>query len=104
MAFRVGAYATVWETKDTQYKYREGRITTSRKIQTGWIDDFSGWVRFVGQANEKSKSLTRQDRIKILECEACQIYNKETKKTFNSYTIFDFEACKNKEVSNVANS
>lgn len=54
MAFRNGAAASVWEIIPAESgNYADVRITTSHKRQDtgGYEQDFTGKVRFIGQAN-----------------------------------------------------
>ncbi len=53
--------------------------------------DFSGFCTFIGKAHEMAKSLHPKDRIKILECDVGTTYDKEKKKEYTNYKVFDFE-------------
>ena len=95
MGFRVGTYATVWQTKETKSdKVTRAQISTNRKNrQTDeWERDFSHWVKFIGSANDKVAALGERARIKILECEVLAEYNKEKETTFYDFVIYDFES------------
>ena len=95
-------YAKVWkiyppEKKDQ--KYTKVQLSTSRKQKDGsYNTDFSGYVRLVGQAFEKSKELEAQDSIKILKCGVTTSYDKANNKNYETFVVFDFEfANKNKQ-------
>lgn len=66
MAFQTNSFAKVWEVKP-QEKYTDIRISTSRKRQdTGQYEsDFAGFVRLIGEAHNKAKSLQVGDRIRL---------------------------------------
>lgn len=93
MGFRKDAYCTVWEVKQGSGNFSDARISTSKKNkQTGEYEtDFSGFVRFIGSAHQKSSSLKEKDRIKLGDCEVTNRYDKEKKVTYTSFAIFDFE-------------
>lgn len=58
MGFRNGCYASVWEIKGSESgKYTDVKISITKKRQdTGeYVQDFSGTVRFIGNANETIK-------------------------------------------------
>ena len=93
MAFKNGAYATVWETRATKGPSRFVRISTSYKSKTDgkYVDDFSGWVFFSGAAAGRAEQLKEKDRIKLLECSVNSQYNREKKETSYSFYVWDFE-------------
>ena len=84
MGFRKDAYCTVWEVKQGSGNFSDARISTSKKNkQTGEYEtDFSGFVRFIGSAHQKSSSLKEKDRIKLGDCEVTNRYDKEKKVTY----------------------
>lgn len=86
-------YATVWETRPGKGNYTEGRISINRKVKEtdSFETDFSGFVRFCGNANAKSSSLTPKSRIKITSGEVTNSYNKEKKTEYWNVAVFDFE-------------
>lgn len=60
MGFRNGAYATVWGVEPGKTdRYQQVRLSTSRKNKkTGQFEqDFSGFCRFIGNANEAANKL-----------------------------------------------
>lgn len=93
MGFRNDSYATVWEVKTKAEKYTDAKISISKKNkQSGQYEtDFSGIVRFIGEAHKKASEFVERSKIKILNCETTNNYNKETKVTFWRCIIWDFE-------------
>lgn len=93
MGFRNGAYAKVWEVKNGTGNYTDVRLSTSKKSkQSGeYEQDFSGYVRFIGQAHEDASKLKEGDRIKLGECEVTNSYKKENRTTYTNYAVFSFE-------------
>lgn len=92
MGFKNNAYATLWSHKDGRGNYHDGRITTSKKVKGEYIDDFNGYVRFIGDAKTKAEELSDdRHRIKILSCETTNRYDKEKEKEYTTFAIFDFE-------------
>lgn len=106
MGFANGRYATAWTDRNTNKvlnifeKYAEVQLTTSKKKQDGTYDtDFSGRCRFVGKSFEKIRriDLREKDRLKLLEVETTNRYDKEKKTTYNSYIVWDFETVENRQ-------
>lgn len=93
MGFRNGAYATVWEVKEGKGNYLDVRLSTSKKNKTTeqYETDFSGFVRFIGDAAKDGTKLKEKDRIKIRECEVTNHYDKEKKVTYTNFAVFSFE-------------
>lgn len=93
MAFRNGAYATVWEVREGKGKYSDVRISTSRKNQQSgeYETDFSGFARFIGDANIGASGLKEKDRIRLGDVSVTNNYNKEKKVTYTNYQVFSFE-------------
>jgi len=91
MAFRNGAYAKIQEILDTKDKYKDVRITTSRKNKiTGKYEyDFSSKVRLIGEAN--LIPILKEDTIKVIDCEISNKYDKEKKITYWNPIIWNFE-------------
>ena len=91
MGFRNGAYATVWETKPGNGNWTDARISISKKNKNGEYEtDFSGFVRFIGQAHSDAAYLKERARIKIGECDVTSRYDKEKKVTYTNFAIFSF--------------
>ena len=94
MGFRTGAIATVWEVNQKRNTVTEVRISISRKKKdgTGWEQDFSGYVAFVGTAAaSKAAKLHEKDRIRLGDVDVTTTYNKEKKITYTNYACFSFE-------------
>ena len=92
MAFRSGAYATVWEVRAGKGKYSDVRLSTSRKNQSGEYEtDFSGFVRFIGEAHEKAGALKEKDRIKLGDVSVTNTYSKEKQTTYTNFQVYSFE-------------
>ena len=92
MGFRNGAYATVWETKPGNGNWTDVRLSISRKNRDGEYEtDFSGFVRFIGDAHTGAAYLGEKSRIKIGECDVTNRYDKEKKVEYVNYKVFGFE-------------
>lgn len=92
MGFRNGAYATVWETKPGNGNWTDVRLSISRKNRDGEYEtDFSGFVRFIGDAHTGAAYLGEKSRIKIGECDVTNRYDKEKKVTYTNFAVFSFE-------------
>lgn len=82
----------MWEHKAGKGNYHEGRISTRKKYNGEYETDFSGFVRFIGDAKEKVEKLSNEKhKIKILSCEVTNRYDKESGKEYFTFAIFDFE-------------
>lgn len=92
MAFRNNSFATVWEVKPSAH-YTDVRLSTSRKNkQTGEYEtDFSGFVRFIGDAHRMAAGLKQRDRIKLDEVACTNQYVKEKNTTYHNFQCFAFE-------------
>lgn len=92
MGFRNGAYATVWETKPGNGNWTDVRLSISRKNRDGEYEtDFSGFIRFIGDAHTGASYLGEKSRIKIGECDVTNRYDKEKKVTYTNFAVFSFE-------------
>ena len=93
MAFRTGAYATIWEVKPVTGNFTDVRLSTSKKNkQTDQYEtDFSGFVRLIGTAHQMASSLGEKSKIKIGDCEVSNHYDKDKKVTYTNFAIFSFE-------------
>lgn len=93
MGFRNGAYGKVWQVKAGTGNFTDVRISISKKNRTTneYEQDFSGFVRFIGDAHKAAGSLKEGDRIKIRECEVTNSYNKEKNTTYTNFAVFSFE-------------
>jgi hypothetical protein len=106
MGFKNNCYATCWTDKQTEKvlnifeRHAEVQITTSKKKQDGTYEtDFSGRVRFVGKSFEKIRrvDLREKDRLKFLEVEACNRYDKEKKRSYDTFIVWDFETVESRQ-------
>lgn len=89
-------YAKVWKIypkNEKDQKYTCVQLSTSRKQKDGsYKTDYSGYVRMVGDAEEKAKELEAQDRIKLLKVGVTNFYNHELKKkSADQFICYDFE-------------
>lgn len=90
-----GGFARVWSVED-KGNYSICKISTSKKRKDGdgYDTDFQdGFVRFIGSAHEKIKSMNVTDKgvaIQITSCEVTTPYNAETKKGYTNYAVFAF--------------
>lgn len=94
MGFRTGGYMSCWGTEPSRSgNTTKVRLSSSRKNKlTGeYEQDFSGYCTFIGKAHEMAQNLQPKDRIKILECDVGTTYDKEKKKEYVNYKVFDFE-------------
>ena len=93
MAFRDNQYATVWEVKPTRGNSMNVRISTSYKSkQTGeYVNDFSDYCFFAGEAAKKAATLKPKDRIKLLQTSVTSEWNKETKQNRYTFTVWDID-------------
>lgn len=112
MGFRKNAFATVWNVELVKDTVTRGRISISRKNKnTGeYESDFNGFVSFLGTgAASKAAKLKEKDRIKLTDIDVTRKYDKEEKKEYINFLVFDFETVGSKEnsttesVSNVNN-
>lgn len=94
MGFRQGGYCYVWSAEPS----KTGRTTKVRismgkmNKETGVFEqDFSGFCTFIGKAHEMAQDLHPRDRIKLLECDVCSSYDREKKKEYVNYKVFNFE-------------
>lgn len=95
MGFRSGSYATVWEVRPDNQVRTSARISISRKDkETGqYVNDFSGWVEFIGTgAANKALSLKPRDRIRLGDVDVSNRYVKEKNTTYTNCKIFSFDS------------
>lgn len=93
--FSNNAYAKVWEIKpSTSGKSKIIRISTSRKNDNGeYEQDFSGYVRLVGNAN--AANIKEGDRVQLLSIGVTTNYVKEKNITYTNYICFDLKVMDN---------
>lgn len=86
-----GSFAKVWKV-EPQERFTKVQLSVSKKNQNGEYEtDFSGFMRFIGEAHKKASTLKNGDRIKIGDFEVTTSYNAETKVTFTNYAVFTYE-------------
>lgn len=102
MGFKNKTFAKVKNIKTDQYGGLDVQLTISKKNQQGQYElCFSGWVRFVGKASEKSPKIG--DVIQLLECDVTNAYVKNGEVFYNKvprFVVFDI-AVKNETISMV---
>lgn len=94
MGFRNNTYATVWSVETKTNTLTKCRISISKKNKnTGEYEtDFSGYVSFVGTAAaSKAAKLKEKDRIKLIDTDVSNKYDKEKDVTYTNFTVFSFE-------------
>lgn len=91
-----GGFARIWSIEN-KGNYSIAKISTSKKRRDGdgYETDFQdGFVRLIGSAHEKAKSLNVTEKgvsIQITSCEVTTPYNQENKTSYTNYAIFAFE-------------
>lgn len=105
MGLKNNGFCTVWNNKETKTvvqlfeKYAEVTISTSKKKPNGQYEtDFNGKVRFIGKAFEKIRTmaLAEKDRLKLLEVETTNNYDKAKGKLYTNHICWDFEPAESK--------
>ena len=94
MGFRKDSFATVWETKTVSPTLTRARISITRKDkQTGeYVQDFGGYVAFVGTAcATKAARLEEKSRIKLGDVDVSNRYDKQKNTTYTDFKVFGFE-------------
>lgn len=93
MGFRNDCYAKVWEIKQRAEKYTDAKISVSKKNkQTEQYEtEFSGVVRFIGDAHKNAAELTENSKIKVLSCDTTNKYSKERNTNYWRCIVYDFE-------------
>ena len=92
MGFREGAFATIWEITDEK-KYASVKLSISRKDKESgeYKKDFSGIVRFIGNAYKTVKNRDPETRIKLGACDVTNHYDKEKERLYTNYAVFECE-------------
>ena len=102
MGFKNKTFAKVKNIKTDQYGGLDVQLTISKKNQQGQYElCFSGWVRFIGKALEKSPKIG--DVIQLLECYVTNAYVKNGEVFYNKvprFVVFDI-AVMNESISRV---
>lgn len=92
MGLKTGAFAKIWAIEN-KGNYSDARVSISKKNKTtgAYEQDFSGFLRFIGNAHSKATSLKEGDRIKIGDFEVTTTYDAAKKITYTNYALFSFE-------------
>ena len=93
MGFRKDAWATCWGVEVKSDTLTQVRISTSRKDkQTDeYVQDFSGFVAFVGTAAaKKAAALKEKDRIKLGDVEVTTKYDGDKNVTYTNFKCYNF--------------
>ena len=92
MGFRQGAYCSIWSIEPGKGNFTKVRLSVSRKNKDGQYEqDFAGFCTFISQAHAKAARLKEKDRIKLGEVDVSNSYDKEKKKEYTNFKVFDFE-------------
>lgn len=93
MGFRTDSYAKVWKIEN-KGNYHNVQLSISKKDKSTdrYVQDFGGFVRFVGTAHKLAESLKEGDRIKIGSCDVSNTYNKEKNVTYYNFAVFSYES------------
>ena len=94
MGFRKDAFATVWSVEPVNDSVTKCRISTSRKEKgsDNYVQDFGGFVSFVGTAcAKKAARLKERDRIKLGDVDVTNKYDKVKNTTYTNFNVFDFD-------------
>ena len=93
MGFHDGAYATVLEIRPGGDTWTKGRISVSRKTESGaYESDFEEFVMFSGtSAASKALKLKPKDRIKLLRVGATMSFDKNRNIKYHNYRVYEFE-------------
>lgn len=100
--FANDSFAKVWKIipkESEEQKYTQIQLSTSKKNKKTdrYETDFSDYARLVGDAEKKAGNLEAEDKIKIVKCGVNNHYDKEKRKMFYQFVIFDFEIEKKKQ-------
>ncbi len=89
--FSNGSYLKIWEVKNVSDKYTDVRATTSKKTDSGTYEqDFGGFVRLIGKANNQFKNAGDKPSLKIEKCGVTSAYVKEKNTTYTNFIVFEF--------------
>lgn len=89
MGFRNNAWAKVWDIED-KGNYSLAEISTSRKNKDSgdYETDFSSkFVRFIGDAHKSN--VKKGERIQLKSCDVTTSYDKEKRKVYTNYLVFE---------------
>lgn len=94
MAFRVGAYAKIWDLKQGKNgSYYVAEMSTSKKLQDGsyeqdWANKF---VMLSGDATKIADSFQRGMTVRIGDCAVTNRWDKEKSIMYTNYAIYSFQ-------------
>lgn len=92
MGLHNGAWAKCWSVQPGKGRFTNVQLSINKKQQDGtFVKDFSGYCTFFGKAHAKAAMLKGDERIKLLEVDVGNSYDKEKNKEFVNYRVFDFE-------------
>lgn len=89
MGFSTGKYAKIWQIEPSE-RSTKVRISTSKKVNDKYEQDFSGFVTLSGTAHQEASNLKVGDTFRIGECSVTTRYDKEKKKEFINFHIYSF--------------
>lgn len=95
MGFRNGAFVKVWEVQPKNEKRTTLRVTISRKRQdtSEYVQEFTGFIDCIGTAcADKASKLKDGDRIKLVNCDVSNSYDKDKGVTYWNCKVFAFES------------
>ena len=93
MGFRKDAWATVWGTEVKSDTNTVVRLSINRKDKNTeeYVQDFGGFVSFVGTATAKQAAkLKEKDRIKLGDVDVSNKYDKEKNVTYTNFKCYNF--------------
>lgn len=94
MGFKNNAFAKVWSVEQISPMNTKARISISRKDkkEDKYVQDFSGYVNFIGADNaKKAMALREGDRIKLGDVDVSTTYDSNKKTTYTNFKVFSFE-------------
>ena len=100
MGLHNGCWAKVWEVKPGE-RNTILRVSVSRKNKEAdeYIEDFTGYLKLVADAQGMAGEIVEGDRIKVGSCDVSTRYDKENKKSYVNYTVFSIEEISHKDGS-----
>lgn len=93
MGFRKDAWATCWGVEVKSDTFTQVRLSTSHKDKQTeeYVQDFSGFIAFVGTANaKKAASLKEKDRIKLGDVEVTTKYDSDKNIVYTNFKCYNF--------------
>ena len=93
MSLNIGkSYIKVWETEDKD-NYIKAKVSSGRKDKRneGQYINSSWFCRFVGKSVEQARTLTKGDKITILNGMVESVWDKDKQKAYTGIVVFEFE-------------